>query len=149
MCELGKLPMVICTETIETLSISSAKFQQGESSASTFVTKYKNRDENFKSLSLHQYFMKEKNTDGKKTTTKEVVPHYVGGSGQPKYPVTRGYARATLIQHYPWSKSSPLPPEEDYISIFNNFFESSDCPASVKLAFERAKLRFYLKKKRN
>ena len=147
MCELGKLPMVICTEAIETLSISSAKFQEGESSGTTFVKKYKNREEQFQSMSLHQYFMKEKNTDGGKKTFKEVVPHYVGGSGQPKYPVNQRYARATLIQHYPWSKRNPLPPEEDYIPMFNDFIESNDCPASVKLAFERAKLRSYLEKR--
>ena len=74
MCELGKLSMVICTEAIETISISSARFQN-ESSGETFVTKYKNRKHQFQTISLHQYFMKEKNTDGGKRTTKEVVPH--------------------------------------------------------------------------
>ena len=52
--------MVICTEAIETLSNSSARFQNAESSSATFATKYKNRNDQFQTLSLHQYFMKEK-----------------------------------------------------------------------------------------
>ena len=31
--------------------------------------------------------------------------------------------------------------------MFNDFIESNDCPASIKLAFERAKLRSYLEKR--
>ena len=56
MCELAKLPMVICSESIETISLSAAKrFTDGKETTSSFVTKYKNRDAQL-DLSLHQYF---------------------------------------------------------------------------------------------
>ena len=74
---------------------------------------------------------------------KEVVPHYVGGSGQLKYAVTQSYARATLNQHYPWSKTNPLPSDDNFIPMFNDFIQGNGYLASVKLAQEHAKLKSY------
>ena len=81
MCELGKLPMVICSETIETVSLSGASRLQLEPNFSnnTFFAKYKNRVGN-ENLSLHQYFHYIKNDTQRSSSQKEIVPHYVGGS---------------------------------------------------------------------
>ena len=76
-----------------------------ETHSETSITKYKNRDIHL-GLSLQQYFNLLKNNNSNK---KEIVPHYVGGSRQPTYPVTKQYARAELIRHLPWNKYESLP----------------------------------------
>jgi len=80
MCELARLPNVICSDTIETVSLSgyTKLCDDSYNLAKTFLSKYKRRTE-FLDYSLHQYFhvMKNKN----KYQCKEIMPHYVGGSG--------------------------------------------------------------------
>jgi hypothetical protein len=45
---LAKLPMVICSESIETISLSAAKrFTNGNENTSSFITKYNNRNTHF------------------------------------------------------------------------------------------------------
>jgi hypothetical protein len=39
---------------------------------------------------------------------KEIVPHYVGGSGQPTYPVTQQCAQIKLIKHLPRNKQEAV-----------------------------------------
>jgi hypothetical protein len=145
MCEVGGLPMVVCSEIIETVSISGAvKFRENaqDYTSSTFFFKYYHQNPHYNCMSLHQYFDFIRNTSQKHNNKhRQVVPHYVGGAGQPKYPVTQSYARATLLIYKPWSVTNPLPTEDKYIASFEKFITSSSCPYSVKLSYERAKLR--------
>jgi hypothetical protein len=148
MCELGRLPMVICSENIEMVSLSGALRCRGKETNNgnlTFLSKYENREKD-RNMSLHRYFLKIKNVEKRKRTTKELVPHYVGGSGQPMFPVTQNYARASLLVHYPWSKTNPLPFEEEYVPLFEAFVESDECPASLTIPYQRVKLRVEQKK---
>jgi hypothetical protein len=48
----------------------------------------------------------------------------------------------TLLQHYPWSKANPLPEEDKYISLFEEFILQPKCPASVTVPYARVKLRW-------
>jgi len=105
MCELSRKPMVICSEVIETVSLSGYTKLSSDgnyNTSKTLLTKYKNRTIDLH-LSLHDFFHKIKNQSPKKG--REYVPHYVGGSGQPVYPVTENYARIELMKHKPWSSA--------------------------------------------
>jgi hypothetical protein len=136
--------MVICSESIETVSLSGAlrcRENQGRIENSSILNKYNARDEHIE-MSLHDYFKTTKNKNIKSKTTKEIIPHYVGGSGQPTFPVTRKYARATLLVHYPWSKDNPLPHDDEYTTLFQKFLESDNCPPSVLIPYERVKQRY-------
>jgi hypothetical protein len=146
MCELAKLPMVICSETIETVSLSGyTKITDGSSNQyKTFLSRYKNKTE-LLDHSLHEYFHKIKNnTAGQK---REIVPHYVGGSGQPKYPVTENYARIELLKHRPWKTTLSQPTTENVLQQFKTFLNDPKCPRIVKLSYERAKVKFQQQKK--
>jgi hypothetical protein len=79
MCELSRKPMVICSEVIETVSLSGyTKLSNGIYNASkTLLTKYKNRVNDLH-LSFHEFFHKVKNQTLRKG--REYVPHYIGGS---------------------------------------------------------------------
>jgi hypothetical protein len=75
-------------------------------------------------------------------TRKEYIPHYVGGSGQPIYSISNSYALVELLKHKPWNKNMRICNDEDSISTFEQFLLEDDCPSSVKLNYERAKLKF-------
>jgi hypothetical protein len=143
MCELGGLDLVLCSDFIETVSLSGAvKLRmEGELQASTFLSTYCNRNE-CPEMSLHQYYYHSRKQRTRKIIGKnDNVPHYVGGSSQPKYPITSSYARSVLLIHKPWSKTNALPQEENFIGEFETFVQTDECPLSVKIAFERAKNR--------
>ena len=146
MCELARLPSVICSEIIETVSLSGyTKLSNGCFNESrTMLNKYKNRKTNL-NQSLHQFFHSTKNVSNRQK--KEYVPHYVGGSGQPIYPITENYARIELTKHKPWCSTHCLPSQEHMIEEFNRFLIDPECPTTVKLSFERAKLKYYQKKR--
>jgi len=142
MCQLGGLSLVMCSDTIETVSLSGeVKLRvQGEIHTDTFLSTYCNRKE-CPEMSLDQYYYYKK---GDKTTgdeKKKFVAHYVGGASVPRYPITPGYARSVLLIHKPWSNLDRIPTDDDYITLFNEFIVSPQCPLSVKVSFERAKLR--------
>jgi hypothetical protein len=152
MCELGHLPMVICSESIEIVSIAGQTRCSGgnpnDNTTSTILSRYKKRPDSEEHLSLHQFYYATKNN--RSTTTnnhREFVPHYVGGSGQPVFPINKHYARSEILKHMPWSQKNPLPNDSDWIAIFEEFVQKETCPYSVKIAYERAQLRYELKKR--
>jgi len=132
--------MVICSEVIETISLSGySKLSDGSFNASkTLLSRYKKRCGD-PQLSFHSYFHKTKNQGAKKY--REYVPHYVGGSGQPVFPITENYARIELMKHKPWSSENDLPPLTNMIEEFKRFLQDPTCPITVKLSYERAKLK--------
>lgn len=144
MCQLAKLPFVVCSETIDTISLSGAmKIENGvDHHYTTLLAKYNRRTTNF-DKSLHQYFHLVKNNQSPMSKQRECVPHYVGGSGQPKFPITKNYARIELLKHKPWNQNQPLQNHEDnsIIKEFEEFVKSDKCPLSVSISLERAKNR--------
>jgi hypothetical protein len=143
MCELGGLGLVMCSDNIESVSLSGAnKLQiQGELTSETFLSQYCNRKECL-DMSLHKYYHYCKNIKRrKKNDQRPTIPHYVGGSSQPKFPISQSYARSIIMIHKPWSKNNPLPQDHDFINAFNTFIDTDTCPLSVKITYERAKKR--------
>ena len=72
MCEFGDLDLVMCTESIETVSLSSSvKINYGGKDSTNIVQKYKKRtDFHEKNLSLNEFFHKIKNTKKVKSTSR-------------------------------------------------------------------------------
>ncbi len=89
VCQIGKLPL------------------NNASYSTTFISKYTKRTDHL-DKSLHQYFNIVKNNSSEEPK-KEFIPHYVGGGGQPSYPISINFARTEMIKHIPWHKSNPLP----------------------------------------
>jgi hypothetical protein len=79
---------------------------------------------------------------------REVVPHYVGGRGQPTYPMSKSCARMEMLKHMPWSKCNPLPEMNDttILELFEHFYKSAHCPLSVLISLERTKNRNEMRK---
>src|SRR5687767_12979890 len=146
MCHLAKLPLYLCSESFETVSISGEyRLCTSGEAKSSFLSKYANRDTDWSHMSLYQYFHFRKNsaTSRQGYNRKCIIPHFVGASSTPAYPPTEGYAKSVLILHVPWKNTFNEPGESrNYIEEFECFLNSSSCPDSVKIGYERAKARY-------
>lgn len=97
---------------------------------------YTNRDLHlYRNKSLHEYF----DIHRKLTNKKPAIPHYVGVSGYPCFPVSQSYARHVLIVYKPWTT---YPPTGNNIPDFNDFIKSNNCPKSARLTYDRVLQRF-------
>ena len=138
MVELDKLPLVLSTESIESISLSGS-YKLTSDSHKGLIARYRKVATDRPDLSLSGLFEEEKEA---RATKKTIIPHWIGGRGQPTYPVTHDYARMTLLVHKPWGAPSPLRRTKDeWIQDFNNFINDPDCPKSVKIAYTRVKER--------
>ena len=151
MCHLGKLNLFLCSESIDTVSISGEyRLQTSWEANSTVLAKYAKRDAmTCNEMSLHQYFNYLKNPESSKLQSNQkcIIPHYVGARSLPTYPPTEGYAKSVLILHVPWRKTfNEQEQSRDYIKEFESFLKTSMCPMSVKIGYGRAKTRYEQKK---
>ena len=107
MCHLARLNLYLCSESIDTVSISGeyCLCSYGEAKGSVLAKYSKRDDTNCKEMSLDQYFHYLKNPDSLRlhSNHKFIIPHYVGASSTPTYPPTEGYAKLVLILHVPWT----------------------------------------------
>lgn len=140
MVELACLPLVICSETIQPISISLNKKATVESTKAnrTFVEQYGLRNSKYHHLSLKEYFDQVYNA--KKKSTGTTIPHFVGGSTYSTYPITESYARSMLYIYKPWNKMNPLP-NKNYREQFETFLQDDTCPLSLKIIHQREKER--------
>ena len=151
MCHLARLDLFLCSEAIETVSISGEYrlCTSGQSNFS-FLTKYAHRDiSKYKDMSLHQYFEYIKNgaLKGACSNRRSIIPHYVGAKSVPTYPPTEGYAKSVLLLHVPWQyKFDQQAHGRNYIAEFKSFIKRPDCPTGIRIGYERAKARFEQKK---
>jgi len=146
MCHLAKLDLYLCSESIETVSISGEyRLCTSEEAKSSFLARYAKRDiTKYDEMSLHQYFHYIKNSASSRqySSHKCIIPHYVGARSDPTFPVTEAYAKSVLILHEPWTNTFNEQAESrDYIEEFKSFLKSPLCPMSVKIGYERAKTR--------
>ena len=97
MCQLAKLDLFMCSESIETVSISGEyRLCTSGEAKSSFLTKYAKRNTtNCQDMSLHQYFHYIKNYASSRlpSSHKCIIPHYVGARSVPTYPPTEEYAK--------------------------------------------------------
>lgn len=139
---LADLPLFLCSETIENVSISDGKRvrvgdeDRQSKAGTTFIQLYKRRPSALEHMSLYMYFHYIKNSDPRKPL---IIPNFVGLSGTPCFPVTPTYARHTLIVHRPWRQ---YPRCTDWVAEFNHFINSPDVPKCAKLTYERVMQRY-------
>jgi hypothetical protein len=138
---LADLPLVKSSENIETVSISLSKKLSvniaSSSSTRKFISIYARRESQYLSLSLHDYFfVHREQIEGKKP----VIPHYVGVSGHPCFPVSEQYARHVLVCYKPWRT---YPNQKNWKEEFNTFINSPLCPKSARLTYDRVLQRHF------
>jgi hypothetical protein len=68
------------------------------------------------------------------------IPYFVGVRGYPTYPVMEGYARHVLIVYKPWRQ---YPNKASWSHEFNVFVNSSQCPKSATLTYNRVMRHYY------
>ena len=79
MCHVGRLPLFLCSENIENVSLSGYRRIGTESQAqTTFIMTYANRRECY-NMSLDQYFDYKKNKQSR-YSKQNIIPNYVGGN---------------------------------------------------------------------
>jgi hypothetical protein len=142
MVELGCLPLVLCSETIQPVSISlnrrATGAQEGTKPSLSFIQKYASRNVIFHHMSLKEYFHQQHNSDD--TNQCKTIPHFVGGSTYATYPITEQYARSMLYIYKPWNKLDPIT-ATNYKHQFETFLQQDTCPLELKIIHEREKER--------
>ena len=101
MCYIGRLPLFLCSEVIENVSISGYKKIGTKSEYnSSFITKYANRSD-YHNVSMHEYFdiVRNRNAKGHRST----IPNYVGAKLDNFHPMTGVQARNLLLIYTSWT----------------------------------------------
>jgi hypothetical protein len=141
---LGELELVTCTETIDTVSISNTRVIRKKGGVSckskNFVDQYMNRLPEYVLLSMYKYFVHIRNY-AKTDKQKHVIPHFLGISGRPAYPVTEDYAKFVMVVHNPWWDKFPT--SHNWIADFNNFITSPFAPKEVLMEYNRVMQRHF------
>ena len=147
---LGGLDLVKCSEKIHCLNVGGGVkiTSDGSGGSHDFKQVHMRRKSELEDLSMHEFFHVKENLDVRRDSRNYKVPHWIGICGQPKYPVTDAYAKATITIYKPWRKSSDIDDRHgtrDWQSEFFDFIATDDCPKSVKMAYERVKRRYITK----
>ena len=143
MVELAQLPLVICTESFETVNLSGS-YRLTSSTHYDLISRYRRMAPANPNMSLHHFVQMDLN---KRKSKIDMIPHYVGANGQPKYPPTKEYAMAVLLVHQPWANASPPRlSDEQWIARFQEFITSPQCPKGVALEYARVKERHMSKR---
>ena len=138
MVMLAELPLTYCTEAICGVSINNSSPLRiaGEHKRDRrFITTYANRPSSLTEMNLYDFFLFEKNHgERKRSSGKYIIPNFYVFSGTPRFPVTESYARHSLIVYKPWRK---YPTGLDWISEFNAFVHSKECPIACRMGYSR------------
>jgi hypothetical protein len=137
---LGQLDLVLCSETIESVSISNSKRLTIESDVAdgSILQQYINRPAQFENMCLQDYFCHIKNV--LKPTGIIIIPHFIGINGSPCFPVNDNYAKQCLIIYRPWRI---YPTSKNWQQEFNYFINLRSTPVSCKLTYHRVMQRWY------
>lgn len=146
MVQLAGLDLWICSETIETVSISRSYKLQSEYTSDYdggMYHKYENRLKKatttekriLEPMTLDTFFKYRKQISQR--STKEIIPHYVGGKCVPSWPITYDYARSVLVIYSPWSGAFPIK-DEQVMDKFSFHYFNNSFPTNVYLDINRA-----------
>jgi len=142
--ELLGLPLVLCTEEIENVSISGAMkiTVQPNQSAKNFLNEYRNRPEEHEDKTLCEFFHLSKNNRSQ-NHSKIVIPHFIGIPSNATYPPNASYARSVLTVHTPWRKRYiHLLTDDECISEFYSHMKNKSFPRNVVLTYNRLKIQY-------
>ena len=141
MVEVSMINLILCSETIDDISLSGiyALKQKPKKTAAqkkSLLDQYRDFSKQTGTMSLYDFYHERYNNNGLKK-----VPHFSGGNSQPTYPVTKEYARMTLIIHKPWVDGYPVTnniyADDQLIDLFEKFIKDKDCPNCVQLTYQR------------
>ena len=145
MVQIAQLRLFHCSETIETHSLSGYRklTVQNCVSNATLLAKYARRPQNQENLSLNEFFYVNKRipTDA----PIHCIPHFVGASSKPKYPVDEDYARSILMVHRHWRLPFPYlegGAKDAFDEIIADESEEEPFPPEVTIPYERMKARY-------
>ena len=140
---LGDLPLTLCTERIDAVSLSknkklSVNHQPGRPPKTTFnIDKYENRSPKYHHMNLYDYYILFKKEMGKPNC----IPHFTGVKCTPTFPVSEAYARHTLLVFRPWTM---YPSNLDWIEEFDKFINNKElCPRAARMTYDRVLQRFF------
>ena len=137
---LGNLSLTTCSEYIESVSlVKSTNITSNDQKVRTsnLIEQYQNRPIYQNDLSLHEFYKCYRDS---KKGKKPAIPHYIGVSGDPCFPVSEAYARHVLIVYKPWRD---YPNQTSWKSDFDIFINSKACPDSARLTYNRVLQRYY------
>ena len=139
MVLLSDLPLYICSEIIEKVSLSGDVAVTNEKKKSnTILAKYKRRPFNERDITLNQFFNNIKNRNNKRNKNQKlIIPHYTSGKTAHIFPPTEDYARSMLMIYKPWWGDNHFANTCDYTKEFYEFI-SSNAPHSLKMGFFHA-----------
>jgi hypothetical protein len=114
MCLLAQLPLVLCSEKIEYVSLSPSRRICNQIEAkkdkkvedTSWITEFESRTGD-STLCFHHYMTGVLNRK-KQRTCKEIVPYYTGSIQFCSFPLSGTYCYQVLLAYKPWSKSNPL-----------------------------------------
>jgi hypothetical protein len=149
MCLLGQLPLTICSERIEPVSLSPLRRMVNtcesedseEKKTKTWIDRYAKREGN-QDMSFHSFVchgLEEKRATKSKTT----IPHYTGSIQYCSFPLQENYCQQVLLAYKPWSHSCRPTNRngKSYKAQFLDFIKTAQCSQSILLSYERAKRR--------
>ena len=137
---LANLSLTTCSDYIEAVSITDSINMcagEGQTRTKSFLDQYRLRPSHQYDLSLHQFYKVFRQT---KQGKKPAIPHYIGVSGEPVFPVTEAYAQHVLVVYKPWN--TQYPKQSSWKSDFERFINSKACPLSPRLAYDRVVQRY-------
>jgi hypothetical protein len=137
---LGNLSLTTCSDYIESVSLSNSSnitSSDRHNKNTSFLDQYRDRPEHLSDLSINAYYsVFRASRQGKKPA----IPHFIGVSGDPVFPVSEAYARHVLVVYKPWRV---YPKQASWKTDFELFINSKTCPASARLAYDRVVQRYY------
>lgn len=139
MVLLGKLDLTKSTEMISSVSLSTSKQvkvrketkKKTDKTEEKFAAQYQKRSQIHDKYTLHQYWG---------LLHPDKIPHYVGLTGQPTYPVREDFARNVILIHTPWRT---YPTKRNWIDEFNDYINKPNCDPGVMMTYTRVRKRYY------
>ena len=136
LCQLVSLPLHLCSERIEHVSLAGeARLSTELQSKTSFLYQHANRCD-CRHLSLADFFDHSRNVLNPETTT--VIPHFTGANVEPAFPPTNKHMRGLLLAYLPWHKTFPYDSNANLSSHWSKFLKSPHCPMHIKLAHSSA-----------
>jgi hypothetical protein len=136
MVQLGGLHLWTCSETFQRISLSgyTRLDKNGTKGINTYLKQYAERTVDKRRMSfMDWYLMYHAERSGR-----TCIPHFPGRGSKPIFPMTEYMSRMLLLIHKPWSKDFRLR-DHNYCQQLRSFLQSTDCPVSLRLAYERDK----------
>ena len=138
MVENTELPLTLCSEMIQTVSITGSSRIRTEHTnrQQSFIQLYATRHDQDENMMFSEYVYKRLFKQDKQ---RSVVAHFVGMNNTPCFPVSPSYARSCLILYVPWRNYNfHRMNDMSCIQLFYAKMNTNMFPSTVKLNYLQA-----------